>query len=163
MMSLYRAKGPRTQCSNYHPISLLSVPGKLFTQCHSCLHSATTWQKQKTTAAGSRSRMLHPGHYSCTLPLSCLSCTGCSTHLYMLPTSTLKRHLTLKTGKHYGKCWLKRRHVYKYTGPHTWTIQGHHNSHTHRRWSLWSLLHLPWNETGLHSSSSHIPLIPSTG
>jgi hypothetical protein len=29
-VSLYKGKGPRSQCSNYRPISLLSVPGKVF-------------------------------------------------------------------------------------------------------------------------------------
>lgn len=31
-----------------------------------------------------------------------------------------------------------------------------HPTHAHSWWSLRSLLHLPWNETGLHSSSSPI-------
>ena len=28
--TLYKGKGPRTVCSNYRPITLLSVPGKVF-------------------------------------------------------------------------------------------------------------------------------------
>ena len=30
IVSLYKGKGPRDNCSNYRPISLLSVPGKVF-------------------------------------------------------------------------------------------------------------------------------------
>jgi len=30
MLSLYKGKGPKTKCSNYRPITLLSVPGKVF-------------------------------------------------------------------------------------------------------------------------------------
>ena len=30
IVSLYKGKGPRTSCGSYHPISLLSVPGKVF-------------------------------------------------------------------------------------------------------------------------------------
>ena len=30
IVSLYRGKGPRNQCFSYHPISFLSVPGKVF-------------------------------------------------------------------------------------------------------------------------------------
>jgi len=30
IISLYKGKGPKTKCSNYRPITLLSVPGKVF-------------------------------------------------------------------------------------------------------------------------------------
>ena len=30
IITLYKGKGPKSECSNYHPITLLSVPGKVF-------------------------------------------------------------------------------------------------------------------------------------
>ena len=33
IISLYKGKGPKTKCSNYRPITLLSVPGKVFCPC----------------------------------------------------------------------------------------------------------------------------------
>jgi len=30
IVTLYKGKGPKSECSNYRPITLLSVPGKVF-------------------------------------------------------------------------------------------------------------------------------------
>ena len=81
IVSLYKRKGLRNKCGSYRPISLLSVPGKMFANVLLArLHAATTNSTSSTTAVWLYS---WPIHYRChpSSPSSVRATSG------ILPTS----------------------------------------------------------------------------
>jgi len=102
IISLYKGNGPKTKCSSYRPITLLSVPGKVFahvllSRIQPLFESARRPQQSGFTAGGST-----------VDAILALSCIGSLIAHSTWPTLTSKRHSTPSTALHSGRHYAVR-------------------------------------------------------
>jgi len=73
IISLYKGKGSRTVCSNHRPISLLSVPGKVFPHVllHACSPSSPVYGDHCKPVSRAVARQLTP-YWHCVSWLNCI-------------------------------------------------------------------------------------------